>query len=154
MTKEIIMVQIADRAWTLNALHRACTLARRTDSEIVLVKMLPVQHMNWLGTEFGNMHFTQQDRADLQDFQATVEDYGVPYSALTFQYFSLAEALSDVADHVTARLVFATLPKSILPFWYQFQLRGLCRRLSCHGRQLIAIEDNLLVSFAEMASVG
>src|SRR5258708_11551104 len=112
MTKNMIMVQIADRTWTLGALHHACTLARGTNSEITLVKMLPVQHMNWLGTEFGNLHLTEQDRHDLGDFQATVEDYGVPYAALTFQYFSLPEALSDAADHIDAQALFATLPNS------------------------------------------
>src|SRR5260221_984343 len=115
MTKNMIVVQIADREWTLSALRRACTLARGTNAEITLVKMLQVQHMSWLGTEFGNMHLTEQDRRDLGDFQATVEDYGVPYAALTFQYFSLPEALSDAADHFDAHGVFATLPKSRLP---------------------------------------
>src|SRR5260221_8460506 len=106
MAKNVIMVQIADRGWTLTALHHACTLARGTNAEIMLVKMLPVQHTSWLGTEFGNMHLTEQDRADLCDFQATVEDYGVPYTALTFQYFSLAGALADASDHVDAQIVF------------------------------------------------
>jgi nucleotide-binding universal stress UspA family protein len=42
MSMPIIMVQIADRKWTLEALHRACALARDVNAEIVLLTMLPV----------------------------------------------------------------------------------------------------------------
>ena len=56
--KPTIMVQIADRAWTLDALHCACQMARRSAAVIALVSMIPVQHTGWLGTEWGIMNFS------------------------------------------------------------------------------------------------
>jgi hypothetical protein len=152
MSSQKVMVQIAEREWTLATLHQACTLARSLEAEIALVKMLPVQHLSWLGTPFGAMDFTELERAELRDYTATVEDYGVPFTVYQFQYFALAEALSDAADYVDAQFVFATLPPSVLPFWRQFQLKGLRRRLAHHGRQLTNPRDRLPSQFGEMAS--
>jgi hypothetical protein len=140
MNMPIIMVQIANRQWTLDALHRACILARERNAAIALMKMVPVQHVAWLGTEFGNMNFTEQDRADMRDYEATVEDYGIRCSAHVFQFVTLAEAISEAADYVDAQIVFATLPKSIIPFWQQFQLRRLRTLLARHRRELF--DDN------------
>ena len=151
MAIQRIMVQIADREWTLAAVHRACTLARSVEAEIVLVKMLPVQHLSWLGTPFGAMDFTKLERAELRDYAATVEDYGVPFTLYQFQYFALADALSDAADHVDAQIVFATLPPSLLPFWRRFQLNGLRRCLAHHGRQLVDLSDPLVPRLGELA---
>jgi hypothetical protein len=136
MNTLIIMVQIADHQWTLDALHRACLLARDMNAEIALMKMVPVQHLGWLGTEFGNINFTAKERSELHDYEATAEDYGVPYSTHVFQYATLLEAISEAADYVKAHIVFATLPQSVIPFWQRFQLWGLRNRLAHGGREL------------------
>jgi hypothetical protein len=136
MNRLIIMVQIADHQWTLDALYRACLLARDMNAEVALMKMVPVQHLGWLGTEFGNMNFTAKERSELHDYEATAEDYGVPCSTHVFQYATLPEAISQAADYVKAHIVFATLPQSIIPFWQHFQLWGLRNRLTHNGREL------------------
>jgi hypothetical protein len=140
ITQKRIMVQIADPRWTLEALHRACLLAREIKAEIVLLKMLPVQHMQWLGTEFGAMNFTGKDRAALRDYEATVEDYGLSYSSLVFQYHTLTEAIAEAADQVNAHLVFATLPNSRIPYWREYQLHNLRKRFVQQHRHLIEID--------------
>jgi hypothetical protein len=58
----VIMLQIADRTWTLEALHCVCAIARKMSAKIPLVKMIPVQHIRWLGTELGNMNFSEEDQ--------------------------------------------------------------------------------------------
>lgn len=128
-TTTVIMVQIADRAWTMDALHRACRLGRTMPTHIALVKMIPVQHTSWLGTELGDRNFSQQDQREIINFEATVEDYGIEYSSTFFQYTELDEAILQAAEMLNASIVFATLPKSVIPFWRNIQLQILQRRL-------------------------
>ena len=149
MSNPIIMVQIANRQWTLEALHQACALARDKSAGIVLMKMLPVQHLGWLGTEFGTMNFSDGDRAEIHDYEATIEDYGVPFAAEVFQYVTLPEAIVQAADYVEADIVFATLPKSIIPYWQKFQLGRLRNDLASHGRQLIDLDQPSAASQGE-----
>jgi hypothetical protein len=131
-----IMIQMADHAWVEEAVHRACLLARKGGGEIVLVKMVPVQHLSWLGTPFGNWNLTEQDRKDIESCQINAEDYGVTCAGLVFQYFKLPEAIVDAAEYLDADIVFATLPKSLIPFWTQFQLHQLRQQLTRQHRVL------------------
>ena len=136
-TETVIMVLIADRTWTQEALHRACILARQRSASILLVKMIPVQHLSWLGTEFGYLSLSEKDYSEIADYQSTIEDYGVPSCVQLFQYATLADALVQCADHVNAQMVFATLSTSKIPFWRKYQLRTLRRRLARHQREFI-----------------
>ncbi len=135
--KPIIMVQISDCEWTLEALHCAGLLARNTSARVVLVKMIPVQHVNWLGTEWGYANLTDQDRAELADYQATIEDYGVEFAPLLFQYVTLAEAIAQAAEFVNAQIVFAKIPESVIPFWTRFQRWSLNQHFAHQNRQWI-----------------
>jgi len=130
MNTQTIMVQVADHEWTLEAVHSACILARRTGGEVVLVKMVPVQHPSWLGTELGYMHFTEQDRQALRDYELTLEDYGIQYSIRVMQYAALNDALVQAAESVGAQIVFAQLPNSVIPHWHKVQMALLRRRLA------------------------
>jgi hypothetical protein len=136
-TKPVIMVQISDREWTLEALHCACLLARNTSARIALVKMVPVQHATWLGTNLGYMNLTYQGHAEFVDYQTTIEDYGVEFTPLVFQYITLIEATVQAAEHVNARIVFASIPASIIPWWTKLQRWMLRRQLIHQRRQLI-----------------
>jgi hypothetical protein len=133
----VIMVQIADRAWMLDALHCACLLARKMSAKIALMKMIPVQHFLWLGSELGYENFSIQDQRELAEYEDKMEDYGVEFSVDFFQYTSLPEAILQAAEYVNARVVIATLPRSIIPFWGSFQLDRLRRCLSRQERELI-----------------
>ena len=115
----------------------ACVLARQRSANIALVKMVPVQHLGWLGTDLGYLNLSEKDYREIADYEATIEDYGVLFSTELFQYATLADALLQCADHLEAQVVFATLPKSILPFWRSYQLRGMRRGLAQHQRALI-----------------
>jgi hypothetical protein len=125
-----IMVCLAESEWTQEAIYQACILARKTDGELALVKMVTVQHLGWLGTEFGNIHITQRDRQVTQEYKATAEDYGVTAIIHYFQYVTLDEAIVQAANHVKADTVFATLPTSLIPYWRRLQLYILRERLT------------------------
>ncbi len=133
----VIMLQIADRDWTLEALHCAGRMAREQSAKIALVKMIPVQHLGWLGTDMGYLNLSEQDEQEIADYAATLEDYGVEYDFYPFQYATLADALVQAADYLHARVVFATLPASRIPFWRSYQLHDLNRHFARDGRSLI-----------------
>jgi hypothetical protein len=126
----VIMVQIADREWTLEALHSACLMARHTSAQIALVKMIPVQHASWLGTEWGYMNFTSQEQADFADYQSTIEDYGVEFTPVTFQYVTLVEAIAQAAAYVDAKIIFVKIPESRMPLWTRLQRWMLNRKFT------------------------
>jgi hypothetical protein len=136
-TTTVIMVQIADRAWTMDALHRACRLGRTMPTHIALVKMIPVQHISWLGTELGNRNFSERDQREIINYEATIEDYGIEFSSTVFQYSELDQVILQAADTLNAAIVFATLPKTIIPFWRNWQLQSLRRRLWRNQRMLV-----------------
>jgi hypothetical protein len=124
-----IMVQMTDGERTLEALHLACALAHAKQDTVALVKMVPVQHIGLLGTELGFMNLTDADCKEMADFEA------VP-----FQYATLAEGVAQAADYVDARIVFASLPTSVVPYWYRVQCWILRRQLARHDRQLYLLE--------------
>lgn len=136
-TQPIIMVQITERSWTLEALHAAAVMARQMSAKVALVQMIPVTHLNTLGTELGYRNFSEAKQHNLVDYESMVEDYGVEFDVQLFQYATLADAIEQAADFVDARIVFATLPRSIFPWWSSFQLRELRRHLAQQQRKLI-----------------
>jgi hypothetical protein len=106
-------------------------MARQLSAEIALVKLIPVQHTSWLGTEWGYMNFTLQAQVEFDDYQATVEDYGIEFTPVLF------EGIAQVADYVDAQTVFAQLPASRIPLWTRFQRWTLGRHLARQKRQWI-----------------
>jgi hypothetical protein len=143
-TQRVMMIQIADPTWTLKALHCAGAMARQQSAKIVLVKMVPVQHMGWLGTDFGYLNISEQEREEIADYQSMLEDYGVEFELCLFQYATLAEALVEAAEYVNAQIVFATLPESAIPFWRSYQLLNLRRSLARSSRDWIEHPDDAL----------
>ncbi len=141
MVSRPVMVLMGEDSWTVEALHRACGLARTNGAEVALVKMIPVQHVGWLGTEFGYQNLNWEDRDALYDYLTIPEDYGVRFSVQLFQYVTLPEAISDAAEYLDAESVFATLPAGQIPLWRAWSLARLRRRLARHNRTLIISEE-------------
>ena len=140
-TDQTIMVQIGDHQWNNKVLDYVCSLARRNNSKLALVKMIPVQHLGWLGTEWGNLSLTNEDRAELSDCVATAEDYGVEYSIHYFQYMTFSDALLEAAEHVNAPVVFATLPKYLLTWWKRYRANNLHHQFAQRQRILVDETD-------------
>jgi hypothetical protein len=61
MKESRLMIIMGERAWTLAALHLACAMSRRGQTEVLLLKMIPVRHPALLGTEAGLLDFAAED---------------------------------------------------------------------------------------------
>jgi len=140
-----IVIQMADRDWTMQALHQACSLDHQTGSEIALVHMISAQRVGWLGTELGRSTLTAQERADLDAYYITAEDYGVEMYLQPMQYISLTDALVQVAEQLHARIIYAMLPNSVIPFQRSFDKWRLTQRLEKVGCALHTLEGSTTV---------
>jgi hypothetical protein len=136
-----IMVQMANSQWTLSALHLAFALSRRTCVEVALVKFVSVTHAQWLGTPLGKKELTASERDAITAYQATAEDYGVPFVLYTMQYVTLLDAIVQAAEQVDAQAVFANLEPGLIPLWHRFQLWRLRQSLQHNNRQFYPLEQ-------------
>ena len=107
-TQPVIMVQIADRAWTQAALQSACKLALSLQAPIALVQMVPVQHPLFLGNQLGYLAVAPEDLRLLNDLEVAFANMGIESSLHLFQYVTLTGGIADAADLVAASIVFAT----------------------------------------------
>lgn len=127
--RPVIMVQVDELQWTADVLHAACRLARSCEGEIALVDLVRVRRILYLGTEFGFMDLSDDDKRRLQAYVDTVEDYGLPYTVTLYQHCGLYDGIAGAAELVGAGVVFARLPKSAIPFWSDCQFELLRVRL-------------------------
>ncbi len=150
-----ILIQLADRQWTLEATHLACQVARLRGAEIIFIKMVAVQNIGWLGTELGYRDFSDEDYDNMEDYAATAEDYGVLCSVHRYQYITFPEGMSNVADHYRTQLVFAK-PIHKIKIIRQIQFWLLRRALVRHDQQLAngaLVESLLLTGRHELAEL-
>lgn len=138
----MILVQISDRQWTMQAMHLACAMARNTDANVTLLHLMRVKSPVLLGTELGIAPPTSQECEDMREYEMVAEDYGVKIVVQPMQYDDLAEALIQAADFTDASVVFAQLPESVFPLWKRFQTWNLRRELMAHRRQLYLLDQN------------
>jgi hypothetical protein len=136
-----ILVQMSDRRWTMPALHLACALARDTDADIILLRLMHVEHAAYLGTQFGYHTPTPQERDDIAEYKATAEDYGTLLTIQLMQCLSPLEGLVDAANQLDADAVFAYVPKSWIPYWQTLQKWILQHRLSTANRQIFMLDQ-------------
>lgn len=135
-----ILVQMSEPAWTMQALHLACALARNNMAQIILLRLMPVRHPSYLGTAFGNTPPANHEHNEMDEYAATAEDYGVALSVQPMQCVTTLEALVDAADQLDVDAVFAHISKSWLPYWQAFQTWNLKRQLSAAHRQLFTLD--------------
>ncbi len=135
-----ILVQIANPMWTKRALHLACGLAREQNHEIILLRLMQVEHISYLGSEFGNSAITHEDYLLLQEYAATAEDYGITVTLEQTQCLSPLDAIADAASLLDARIIFAHIPQSPVPFLRELRLHHLERRLRDSGCLLYTLD--------------
>lgn len=141
-----ILVQMAVREWTMQAMHFACAMARGNDAKVILLHLLPVSDIRQLGTSYGISAPSRQEHADLWEYTNTAEDYDVPFSIQPIQCLSRLDAVVEAAHQYDAQTVFAYIPKSYIPYWQRYQARRLEHRLFAEHRQLYTLmkpETNL-----------
>lgn len=127
--RPVIMVQVEDPQWTADVLHDACRLARNCGGEIALVHMVRVRSLLYLGTDFGYLDLSDEDKQRLAGYVETAEDYGLPHSVTLYQYSDLYEGIVDAVELVGACIAFGRLPKSTIPFWRECRFELLRNRL-------------------------
>jgi len=142
-----IMVQIMDPQKTLEALHFACALAHGQHTKVVLVKMVPVEHLSWLGSELGNHYFTDDDNQALRNYREIACSYDVEVETQTYQYTTFTSAIVQAADYVDARIIFAELPPSAVPLWYRFRAWLVRQALAERGKSLYLLEKGASPNF-------
>jgi hypothetical protein len=156
-SQPVIMLQIAQRDWTINALHAACQMARQIGADLLLVKLVAVQHISWLGTEWGYMDFTRQEQDELAEYWEMIEEYKVHCKLFIYQYAFLITAIAEVAERYSAQAAFATPPPSIIPGWHAFQLHRLRQQLTHQHCELIEdprLDATYSTSLARFAGEG
>jgi len=126
-----VLVQNADREWTMKAMHLACAVARNTGSSLVLLHLIPVKNPGLLGSPVGLDSLSRLEEANLKEYGMIAEDYGVKLVLQPMQYLSLIEALVQAAENVNAHAIFARLPEHSFQFWNRFQRWSLRRQLRC-----------------------
>ena len=134
----LIAVQMADARWTLEAMHYASALARRTDGKVLLLHLTPVANPGLLG--WGIAAPTEEEEQLLTGYATVAEDYGVPFCIQPLQYLSPIAAVIQAAAQLQTDALFAHLPESRFHLWRRFQRWNLKRQLgSC---RLYLLEDD------------
>jgi hypothetical protein len=141
-----IMVQVANKSWTMEALHLACAMARSGETSISLVRFMEVGHPSYLGTSMGSIAPTAQQYQELKDYQETSEDYGVELDVCSIQCLSALDVVAQAADELQADVVFARVPESSIPYWRKFQVWNLERSLKGQHCQLYTLDKPANVS--------
>jgi len=136
-----LLIVMSDSAWTSAALHLACAMARRRQTDIVLLKMVPVCHPVQLGTEAGALNFTQEDAEILNDMTATAEDYGVCLDVQVCQYANYWHALVGAAEALAVTAVIAHISPTTLPYWHHIRRWLLYHQLARQNQLLLTLDD-------------
>jgi hypothetical protein len=152
MRESRLLIVMGARAWTLAALHLACAMSRRNQTEVVLLKMLPVRHPLLLGTDAGSLNFTPEDAEALKDMAATAEDYGVSLNVQLCPYANYWHAVVDAAAQLGTTAVIIHLPPSRVAFWGNFR-RWLLRRQLTRQQQILFTLDDLAPSLTWTPSI-
>jgi hypothetical protein len=134
-----VLVQAAEAHWTTQAMHLAAALARNEGGQVALLRLVPVQHLAFLGTPLGDRSANGQEYEDLKQYAATAEDYGVELSVYTMQCYAPLEAVAQAAELVDAQVVFASVPPSHIPYWQRLRTWRLAHKLN--HRQLFTLDQ-------------
>lgn len=149
-----ILVQMADKDWTAQALHLACALARNQGMEVVLLRLMQVQHISYLGSDFGDVPFTHVEHEQLREYNDTAEDYGVTLTLEQMQCIAPLEAVTEAAEALDAEMVFMRIPESRIPYLHQFQAWRMEQRIkAAGGRQLFTLDKPRNVEHAPTITV-
>jgi len=135
-----ILVQLAEPVWTKRALHAACTIARDRQCDVILLRLMQVEHISYLNSEFGNTSMTHAEYEALNEYAATAEDYGVGVSLEQTQCLSALDAVADAAIQLDAKVIFAYIPSSPIPLLHELRLHHLERRLRNTGCLLYTLD--------------
>jgi hypothetical protein len=134
-----ILIQMAERQWTLHALHLACAVSRNQGDAIVLLRLINVDHLSYLGANFGDYPLNATEINDLNEYLATAEDYGVQLTMQPMQCTDPVEAMAQAAQFLRAGIIFAYIPPQPWRWLAQVKEWLLQRRFAQGGGQLFTL---------------
>ncbi len=137
----LILVQMADRPWTEEALHLACAMARSTHSQVALLRMLHAQHYGWLGTSLGYEPISAQESETQWLYRKIAHQYGVELCVESMQWMTYVGAMVDASDELDAEVVFASVPATAFPVWRHYLTWDLRRQLKQRNRVLYTLDQ-------------
>ncbi|HVU13620.1 MAG TPA: hypothetical protein VHD90_20210 [Phototrophicaceae bacterium] len=151
-----ILVQMADRAWTEEALHLACAMARNNHTNVTLLRMIEAQHYSWLGTTLGFENFSADESDALWDYKTIAEKYDVELEVQPMQWISYVGAIIDASDQLEAGAVFACPPHHVLSFMRRFEIWDLRRQLEERNRKLYLLDQPVqsMILAMQVGAVG
>lgn len=136
-----VIVQMAERDWTERALHVACAMARSNGAAVVLLRLIEMQHLSWLGTDFGYEPLSPDASSAVWAYKSIASDYGVELRVQSFQYVSFSAALVEAAEDHHALALFADVPRHALAAWRRFQVWSLRRQLQASRCALYTLDQ-------------
>lgn len=138
-----VIVVVSEFSWTVKAMHLACALARNTQTPLMLLDFRMTKNVGLLGMGIGYNPPTIQEYAELKDYGMIAEDYGVLMSIQPVEYESFSDALVQMVELFEPQTIFATLPKSVIPFFSQMQLRAVRRQLGDLNCKLYTLDETM-----------
>jgi len=136
-----VIVVISEFSWTVKAMHLACAFARNTQSPLLILDFRMTKNVGLLGMGIGYNPPTVQEYAELKDYLMIAEDYGVISTLQPVEYESFSDALVQMVEWFEPQTIFANMPKSVIPFFAQIQLRAVRRQLNHLNCNLYTLDE-------------
>jgi hypothetical protein len=129
----VVLVHMAETKWTISALACACEQARREQGEVILLKLLPANFLDWRGWKASEYLFSESEREDIAAYQALARQYGVPLRVHVMRATDEEQAIAAAAEQFDAASVYAAMPVHAL--------RHLARDLELHQHQVYGVQQ-------------
>jgi len=123
-----ILVIAGEAEWTRRAVHLAAAAAREAGAAVVLLHLVPVAHLEYLGTGGREALLSFAEFDALNEYAALVAAYGVAVRVELFEYSDLIGGAFCAADQYDATAVFAAAPGGLLGRLRLWSLRRALRR--------------------------
>jgi len=127
----IILVVDGERRWTQQAVHLAGAMARESASEVLILEMIPVTHLEYLGAGLREPLLDYATYERLRGFVDTVQAYGVQASVSVYEFTDYVSGLCSAAEQVSPLAVFAPAPGAVWRAVAALRLWRLRRSLGC-----------------------
>jgi hypothetical protein len=124
-----ILVITGERVWTRRAIHLAGAMAREAAASVVIVRLQPVAHLEYLGAGEGETLLSFEEYDALAEYITTAESYGVKATVQTFEYSDYAGGVRGAVEFWTAAAVFAPAPAASFGWLARLRLWALRRAL-------------------------
>jgi hypothetical protein len=128
-----IVVQLETAAWTTRAMHFACSMARQTGGEVVLLQLIEVHNIGALGHGFDTVPYGSEFYGLAHECEKIARQYGVPVALQQMEYTTRNDALAQAAEALEASVLFAPMPPSRVGLVNRFNTWSLTHQLhQCH----------------------